>query len=115
MVIYFVADLKGVDKGMALFVFDEATLFGSVLCAFTAKKKINIKLCDIHIYIVDRNITLLTLGTPPSSTTKTGRHNMAEILLKVRISTINQSIKYIYNHLKHLFLCKVSFLIDTPC
>jgi hypothetical protein len=37
MVIYFVADLNGVDNGVALFVFDEATLFGSVLCAFTAK------------------------------------------------------------------------------
>jgi hypothetical protein len=29
--------LNGVDNGVALFVFDEATLFGSVLCAFTAK------------------------------------------------------------------------------
>jgi hypothetical protein len=31
-------------------------------------------------------------GTPASSTTKTGRHdNIAEILLKVAINTINQS------------------------
>jgi hypothetical protein len=29
-------------------------------------------------------------GTPPSSTTKTGRHDIAEILLKVALSTINQ-------------------------
>ena len=29
-------------------------------------------------------------GTSASSTTKTGRHDMAEILLKVTLSTINQ-------------------------
>ena len=29
-------------------------------------------------------------GTPASSTTKTGRHEIAEILLKVELSTINQ-------------------------
>ena len=31
-------------------------------------------------------------GCPASSTTKTGRHNIAEILLKVALSTKNQSI-----------------------
>jgi hypothetical protein len=30
-------------------------------------------------------------GTPSSSTTKTGRHDIAKILLKVALSTINQS------------------------
>jgi hypothetical protein len=29
-------------------------------------------------------------GTPASSTTKTGRHDIAEILLKVALSIINQ-------------------------
>ena len=29
-------------------------------------------------------------GTPSSSTTKTGRHDIAEILLEVALSTINQ-------------------------
>ena len=33
-------------------------------------------------------------GTPASSTTKTGRHDIAEILLKVALSTINQ-IKHV--------------------
>jgi hypothetical protein len=33
-----------------------------------------------------------SLGTPVSSTTKTGRHEIAEILLKVALSTKNQSI-----------------------
>ena len=31
-------------------------------------------------------------GTPASSTTKTGRHDIAEILLKVALDTKNQSI-----------------------
>jgi hypothetical protein len=31
-------------------------------------------------------------GTPASSTTKTGRHDIAEILLKVAVSTNNQFI-----------------------
>jgi len=30
------------------------------------------------------------MGTPASSTTKTGRHDIAEILLKVVLNTINQ-------------------------
>jgi len=30
-------------------------------------------------------------GTPASSTTKTGRHDIAEILLKVAVNTINQN------------------------
>jgi hypothetical protein len=31
-----------------------------------------------------------SLDTPASSTTKTGRHDIAEILLKVALNTINQ-------------------------
>ena len=38
-----------------------------------------------------------SLGSPPSSTTKTGRHYIAEILLKVALNTINQ-IKIIAYH-----------------
>jgi hypothetical protein len=35
-------------------------------------------------------------GTPVSSTTKTGRHDIAEILLKVALNTIKQTnIKYL--------------------
>jgi hypothetical protein len=35
-------------------------------------------------------------GTPASSTTKTGRLDIAEILLKVALSTKNQSINQLY-------------------
>jgi hypothetical protein len=33
-------------------------------------------------------------GTPVSSTNKTGHHDIAEILLKVALSTINQPTKF---------------------
>jgi len=33
----------------------------------------------------------VVLGTPASSTTKTGRHDIAEILLKVALNTKNQN------------------------
>ena len=36
-------------------------------------------------------------GTPASSTTKTGRHDIAEILLKVALNTKNQSINQTTN------------------
>jgi hypothetical protein len=38
-------------------------------------------------------------GTPVSSKTKTGRHDKAEILLKVALSTINQSINQTIIHM----------------
>jgi len=31
-----------------------------------------------------------SMGTPASSTTKTGRHDIAEILLKMTLNTINE-------------------------
>jgi hypothetical protein len=36
-----------------------------------------------------------SLGTPASSTTKIGRHEIAEILLKVALSTKNQSTNFV--------------------
>ena len=39
-------------------------------------------------------------GTPDSSTTKTGRHDIGEILLKVTLSTINKSINQSINIFK---------------
>jgi hypothetical protein len=35
--------------------------------------------------------------TPASSTAKTGRHDIAEILLKVALNTKNQSINILYS------------------
>jgi hypothetical protein len=40
-----------------------------------------------------------SLGTPASSTIKTGRHDIAEILLKVALNTKNQIIKSIVKNL----------------
>jgi hypothetical protein len=38
-------------------------------------------------------------GTPASSTTKTGLHDIAEILLKVALNTKNQSINQMLNYI----------------
>ena len=46
------------------------------------------------------------LGTPASSITKTGRHDVAEILLKVAFSTINQSINHYIDIIRVSLLCK---------
>jgi hypothetical protein len=43
-------------------------------------------------------------GTLASSTTKTGRHDIAEILLKVAFNTINQSINHRQIYCNRLYL-----------
>ena len=43
-------------------------------------------------------------GSLASSTIKTGRHVIAEILLKVALNTINQSINQLYVHLYFVIL-----------
>jgi hypothetical protein len=45
-------------------------------------------------------------GTPASSITKTGRHDVAEILLKVAFSIINQSINHYIDIIRVSLLCK---------
>jgi hypothetical protein len=49
-------------------------------------------------------------GTPASSTTKTGRHDIAEILLKVALSTNIQIQIHSYNYL-HLYIATVLLFI----
>jgi len=41
-------------------------------------------------------------GTPASSTTKTGRHDIAEILLKVALNTISQLISQYASMMKEV-------------
>jgi hypothetical protein len=49
-------------------------------------------------------------GTPASSTTKTGRHDIAEILLKVALNTkINQSIILRINDVDYLLVLLMLF------
>jgi hypothetical protein len=43
-------------------------------------------------------------GTPVSSTTKTGHHDIAEILLKVALNHQNQSINQSIMKIKHLYI-----------
>jgi hypothetical protein len=52
-------------------------------------------------------------GTPASSTTKTGCHDIAEILLKVALNTINQKKKNRLNiypkpGMSHYILCLIA-------
>ena len=59
---------------------------------------------------------LFSPDTPASSTTKTGRHDIAEILLKVALSTINQSIdthksNYIMIGIRSIY-CQIIVVID---
>jgi hypothetical protein len=52
----------------------------------------DVKIRKIHVIKFQDagdNFDLNYIGTPASSTTKTGRHDIAEILLKVALSTIN--------------------------
>jgi hypothetical protein len=52
-----------------------------------------------------------SLGTPASSTTKTGCHNTAEILLKVALNTKNQSINQTFrNSTQHFNTVTISFI-----
>jgi hypothetical protein len=52
----------------------------------------------IKVYQLLAHGRWFSLGTPASSTTKTGRHDIAEILLKVALNTKNQ--KKISGHRK---------------
>jgi hypothetical protein len=48
-------------------------------------------------------------GTPASSITKTGHHDIAEILLKVALNTINQCGQHL--HLLTVFSVQVCFIL----
>jgi hypothetical protein len=52
-----------------------------------------------------------SLCTPASSTTKTGRHDIAEILLKVALNTINQINQIICDRCSNFapFFCATKF------
>jgi len=49
-------------------------------------------------------------GTPVSSTNKTDRHDIAEILLKVALNTINLRATFVYSLGKYLRLYKIQLL-----
>ena len=61
-------------------------------------------------------------GTPVSSTTKTGRHDIAEVLLKVALNTIYQSINlfndnfqyFMYNYVYFSFSAKPMIVQGVP-
>ena len=58
------------------------------------QKRVLLRLADASdtVYQLLAHGPWFTPGTPASSTTKAGRHDIAEILLKVAINTKHQSI-----------------------
>ena len=55
-------------------------------------------MCSIQHYMIKlvsdlRQVGVFFPGTPVSSTNETDRHDIAEILLKVVLNTINQNLK----------------------
>jgi hypothetical protein len=54
-------------------------------------------------------------GTSASSTTKTGRHDIAEILLKVELNTKNQIIKSICLFYSTLILNAIQKFVTLKC
>jgi hypothetical protein len=60
---------------------------------------------------------LISPGTPASPTNKTGRHDIAEILLKVALNTINQIksqiVQTINKTIKYLFFYFIQYSCFT--
>jgi hypothetical protein len=56
-------------------------------------------------------------GTPASSTTKTGRHDIAEILLKVALNTIKSNLMVLgqFSYYLRTIRATVSRLLRTAC
>ena len=48
------------------------------------------RLASDKVYQLPAHVRWFSPGTPASSTTKTGRHDIADILLKVALNTTNQ-------------------------
>jgi hypothetical protein len=54
------------------------------------------------VYLLIAHGRWFSPGTPVSFTTKTGRHDIAEILLKVALNTNNQSINQSIKDFSHV-------------
>ena len=89
------------NKGLTFLWVRTVFSFASI-CFFIRKKHTSSrkKMCTRFAAASDKVYQLLahdrwfSPGTPASSTTKTGRHDIAEILLKVALNTKNQSINH---------------------
>ena len=56
------------------------------------KRRTPLAAASVQAYQLHAHGRWFSLGTPASSTTKYGRHDIAEILLKVALNTKNQNI-----------------------
>jgi hypothetical protein len=66
-------------------------------------------------------MNIISLDTPASSTTNTGRHDIAEILLKVALNTKNEAKSLLVNFLYLVFNVLIliipdeAYLRNAPC
>ena len=72
------------------------------LCKLQNYKITRLAAASVKVYQLLVRGRWFSPGTPASSNTKTGRHDIAEILLKVPLNTINQSIN---------LMCRIYFQI----
>jgi hypothetical protein len=72
------------------------TVLSSIVCLYRLcklqKRYTRLAAASDKVYQLLAHGRWFSPGTPASSTTKTGRHDIAEILLKVALSTKNQII-----------------------
>ena len=83
---------------------------------FVNYKKGCTRLASDRVYQLLAHGRWFSPGTLPSSTTKTGCHDIAEILLKVALSTINQSINqstYVWLTVSNISLLFLSGLCSS--
>jgi hypothetical protein len=76
------------------------------LCPLCNSQKGCTRLAAVNdkVYQLLAHVRWFSPGTPASSTTKTGRHDMAEILLKVTLNTKNQIKSNIFAFVSLVFL-----------
>ena len=75
---------------------------GSRLALYITQKGTRLTAASDKVYQLLAYGRWFSPGTPASSTTKTGRHDISEILLKVALNTtksINQSIIWVWKRL----------------
>jgi hypothetical protein len=82
---------------------------------FVNYKKVCIRLtaASDKVYQLLTHGRWFSLGTPASSTTKTGRHDIAEILLKVALKTKNLKKNLIKSPPLHFYMIPIFYVFSS--
>jgi hypothetical protein len=73
------------------------------MCVGLQKRYTRLAVASDQVYQLLAHGRWLSPGTVVSSTTKTGRHDIAEILLKVALNTKNKEIRKTIGQILHLW------------